>query len=58
MNINILALVAVKSDLEAGTPDEELMEKYELTPSELQTLFDGLIRAIAIGASDVCIKAE
>lgn len=58
MSKKTLALDAVKSDLAADIPDEELMDKYDLSPGGLQALFDKLIRAMANGASYVQIESE
>ncbi len=58
MSKKIVALETIKADLAAGIPDEELMEKYEISPSGLQTLFDELIRAVASGSAHVQIESE
>jgi hypothetical protein len=53
-----LALSAIKSDLDAGIPDKELIEKYEISPDGLQVLFDKLIQAIASGSSHIQLESE
>jgi hypothetical protein len=58
MSKKTFALATIKSDLSAGMPDEELMEKYELSPGGLQALFDKSIRAVASGSSHVQIESE
>ena len=58
MSKKTLALETIKADLGAGIPDEELMEKYELSPGGLQSLFDKSIQAVASGSSHVQIESE
>jgi len=58
MSEKTLDLETIKSDLAADIPDEELMEKYDLSPGGLQALFDKLIRAVASGASHVQIESQ
>ena len=58
MSKKTLDLETIKSDLAADKPDEELIEKYELSPGELQALFDKLIRAVASGSSHVQIESQ
>lgn len=58
MQKKTLALTTIKADLAAGVPDEELMEKYELSLDGLQALFDKLSRAIASGSSHVELETQ
>jgi hypothetical protein len=53
-----LILTAIKDDLAAGLPDEELLEKYEISPVGLQALFDKLLKAIASGSSHVELESR
>ena len=58
MHKKTLALTAIKEDIVAGIPDEDLMEKYELSPGGLRTLFDKLSRAIANGSAYVELESQ
>lgn len=58
MHKKTLALTTIKEELVAGIPDEELMEKYELSQGGLRTLFDKLSRAIANGSAYVELESQ
>jgi hypothetical protein len=58
MSQRTLALSTIKSDLDAGIPDKELIEKYEISPDGLQVLFDKLIQAMANGSSHIRLESE
>ncbi len=52
-----LALSTIKADLDAGIPDEDLMEKYDLSAGDLDVFFDKLIRAVANGSSHIQLES-
>lgn len=53
-----LALTDLKSDLHEGISDEELMEKYQLSPEGLKELLTQLVRAMALGSSQVELETD
>jgi hypothetical protein len=58
MSQKTLAVETIKADLDAGMPDEELTEKYEISPDGLPAFLDKLIRAVASRSSHVQIESE
>ena len=55
-HVKTLAVTTIRSDIETGVRDEEIMAKYGLSREELQALFKALMRALANGASHVEIR--
>lgn len=53
-----LSVDEIKTYLNKGIPDDELMRAFGLSPSELKDLFDQLIRAMANGSPYVHIKCD
>jgi hypothetical protein len=45
-----LSVEEIKTHLNKGTPDDELMRAYGLSPDELKGLYEQLIRAVADGS--------
>lgn len=56
--MKVLSVEEIKSHLNKGTPDDELMRAYGLSPEELRHLFDRLIKAMADGSSYVRMTQE
>jgi hypothetical protein len=53
-----LSVEEIKTHLNQGTPDDELMRAYGLSSEELKRLYDQLIRAIADGSPYVHISSD
>jgi len=53
-----LSVEEIKTHLNEGTPDHELMRAYGLSASELKDLFDQLVRAMANGSPYVHITHD
>jgi hypothetical protein len=53
-----LSIEEIKTRLNEGAQDDDLMRAYGLTPKELKDLYEQLIRAIADGSPYVHISHD
>jgi hypothetical protein len=53
-----LSVEEIKTHLNEGTSDDELMRAYGLSPSELKALYEQLIRAVSHGSRYVHIGCD
>jgi hypothetical protein len=53
-----LSVEEIKTQLNEGTSDDELMRAYGLSPRELKALYDQLIRAVSHGLLYVHISHD
>lgn len=56
--MKILLVEEIKTHLNKGTPDDELMRAYGLSPEGLRRLYDRLIKAMADGSRYVRMSQE
>jgi hypothetical protein len=56
--MKILSVEEIKTHLSQGTPDDELMRAYGLSPDELECLYERLIKAVADGSLFVRMGKE
>ncbi len=48
----------LKTHLNGGTPDDVLMRAYGLSPQELKSLYDQLVKALAAGTPYIYLRQD